>query len=228
MMFNLRVASGKRLLKSATTRVWSVLKKHGLSFAMAVGAVVSVVVAGFGSFAEECERVSDEVLRLHIVAASNSPEDQQFKYELRDYILRTFSPVLGSHDSLEAAREKSMEALPEIERAAREFAAERFGDRLQPDINAQIVEMYFTTRVYDGFTLPAGNYVALKIVVGEGQGDNWWCVMFPPLCVPAVGENAAVDAINIPKSANVPKVKFAVYEFLSERMAQKNSSRSSR
>lgn len=196
------------------------LKKHGLSIAMIIGTAATLAIAGFTSFAEECERIPDEVLRLHIIANSDSEEDQRFKYSLRDELLSTFSPELGGCDTLESAENASRKLLPEIERRACEFAAENGYPR--DDIKAEITQMYFTTRVYERFTLPAGNYTALRVTIGDGKGENWWCVMFPPLCVPAVVDNHAADAINFFQTAdngdnseNTPKIKFALYEFLS-------------
>ena len=192
-----------------------ILREHALTLAMIIGAIVSITIAGFAKFADECERVPDEVLRLHILAESNSKEDQAFKYELRDFILANFTQELGDCDSLESARIKSEELLPLIEKSAQNFAA-------RSDITAEITRMYFPTRVYgsgaphNSLTLPAGNYTALRIVIGEGNGDNWWCVMFPLLCVSAVTDNTqAVDVISVPepiKEKDTPKVKFAVFE----------------
>jgi stage II sporulation protein R len=84
----------------------------------------------------------------------------------------------------------------------------------------EIAEIFFTTRRYDvggeSFTLPAGTYTALRIVIGEGQGDNWWCVMFPTLCLPAVTEPGVESAITVPeKSGGSPQVRFAIFEFFS-------------
>ena len=194
---------------------------------MLAGVIAAIAVSGFTSFASECERIPDKVLRLHIIADSDSLEDQAFKYELRDYILEGFAGELSGCDSLESALEKSGLLLEEIEIAAREFATLK--DYKTTDITAQITEMYFTTRVYDSAvlnrrqTLPAGNYTALRITIGEGKGENWWCVMFPLLCIPACtetdregGEEREVPAINLPESVtSSPKVKFAVFEFLS-------------
>ncbi|MCL2070750.1 MAG: stage II sporulation protein R [Oscillospiraceae bacterium] len=206
------------------TFIADLLKKHALSIAMLAGAIASVAIAGFGSFAADCERIPDEVLRLHIIANSDSKEDQQFKYKLRDRILQNFTPILGECGTLESAKRTSESLLPEIEKLSREFAAE---NNYNTEITAEITEMYFTTRVYDNLTLPAGNYTALRITIGEGNGKNWWCVMFPLLCVPAVADNSEVettDAINVRNAStedgneaanDAPKVKFAVFEFLS-------------
>jgi stage II sporulation protein R len=194
-----------------------------LTVAMIIGAVTSIAVAGFADFAFECEQIPKEVLRLHIIANSDSKEDQKFKYELRDFILDNFTHELKDSVSLEQAKEDSHRLLPEIERMSQELAASKHDSYSKPDISAEITEMYFTTRVYSDksskiprLTLPAGNYTALRITIGEGEGENWWCVMFPLLCVPAVSEHQAASAITLPDSTtNTPEIKFAVFEFLS-------------
>ena len=203
--------------------VMNFIHKHALSLSMLIGFAVTFAVAGFVSFVGDCETVADEVLRLHILANSNSAEDQQFKYALRDCILEAFADKLGGSDNLEAAIETSLILLPQIEEASRIFAAEK---HYNTEITAEITQMYFPTRVYEEVTLPAGKYTALRLTVGDGEGDNWWCVMFPAMCVPAVSaepvdsETKVVDAasvVSIPDSLKTsrPKVRFAVYETLS-------------
>ncbi|MCL2634716.1 MAG: stage II sporulation protein R [Oscillospiraceae bacterium] len=188
-----------------------------IDLAMIIGALVAVSVSAFAGFAEECEQISDNVLRLHIIAESDSVEDQQFKYELRDYILETFSPQLADCNSVEAARARSVELVHEIRAEANGFAQSRNYDR---EIVVDVIDMYFVTRVYESVTMPAGNYAALRITVGSGGGENWWCVMFPPLCLPAVTANdEEVETIYFADNSenDTPKIKFAIYEFFSRR-----------
>jgi stage II sporulation protein R len=189
------------------------LKKHALTLSMLIGAVISVMIAGFSSFAGECEKLPDSVLRLHIIANSDSKADQDFKLQLRDFILDNFSSQLQACDSLESACNAAEDLLEEIQIKATEFALLH---DCETQIKAEITQMYFTTRIYDSGTLPAGYYTALRITIGEGKGKNWWCVMFPLLCVPAVGETQAAPVINLPETVtDSPKIKFAVFEFLS-------------
>jgi stage II sporulation protein R len=190
------------------------LQKHTLTLSMLLGAIVSVAVAGFASFAAECERIPAGILRLHILAESDSPADQAAKYALRDYILAEFADDLADCDTLEQAHARSLELLPEIEQSARSFAE-------RDDISAEITQMFFPTRVYGRQTLPAGNYAALRITIGEGNGRNWWCIMFPALCLPAVSansDNEVTPAINMPpEQEQKPQVRFAVYEMFARR-----------
>jgi len=199
------------------------LKNHTLTLAMIIGAVTAVAISVFTAFAAESERISDEILRLHIIAESNCESDQEFKYGLRDHILENFAHELREFDSLDEAIQRSVELLPEIEETAQEFADEfvgNFNARLSfcapPGISAEVAEMYFTTRIYGNMTLPAGNYTALRVTIGDGQGDNWWCVMFPLLCVPAVTDDEVI-AVSADISEIVddsPRIKFAMFEFL--------------
>jgi len=200
------------------------LQRHALSISMFTGAIVSVLVSSFASFAVECEQIPRDVLRLHILAHSDSEYDQRFKYELRDHILKEYSTVLSKSDSLDSAKKTSLNLLSEMQADSQKFAIEQNYDK---DISrVELTEMYFTTRAYDGFVLPAGKYNALRITIGDGNGENWWCVMFPPLCIPAVTESNsdisadAVDVIKVSEARSEnPKLKFAIFEFLSKKFS---------
>ncbi|MCL2036436.1 MAG: stage II sporulation protein R [Oscillospiraceae bacterium] len=188
------------------------LKNHSLALAMLCGTVVAVLIAAFNAFADECERIPEGVLRLHIIAESDSAEDQDFKLELRDYILANFAHELQGCDTLESAVAVGTELLPQIQAAAQGFAYESGYDKA---ITAEITEMYFTTRKYENVTLPAGNYTALRITIGAGEGENWWCVMFPLLCLPACSESQAAPVINLPETnSDNPRIKFAIFELM--------------
>jgi len=193
------------------------LKISALNAAMLIGAATSILLSGFGSFANECEEIPEEVMRLHIIAQSDSEYDQAFKYDLRDFLLSDFSGKLsGSANALEA-RDKAIELLPEINEKANEFAAIR---AYPYAITAEVAKTYFTTRTYENsVTLPAGDYYALRVIIGDGAGRNWWCVMFPPLCLPACTDNSASPYFSTAASARIEnggkvKVKFAIYEAL--------------
>ncbi|MCL1831935.1 MAG: stage II sporulation protein R [Oscillospiraceae bacterium] len=209
----------KNTLTRAFHALHHIVRTHALTLSLLFGIAVTFAVAGFHSFAEESHTLSQQVLRLHIMAESNSEPDQAFKLKLRDFILQRYALEFADADSLAAALETSVALLPEMQESANEFARE---NGVETAITAEITEMYFTTRTYttdEGtFTYPAGTYTALRIVIGEGAGDNWWCVMFPMLCVPAVSERENVTAVTVPKSSETkPKVKFAVYEWLTKK-----------
>lgn len=126
--------------------------------------------------------VYDKTLRLHILANSDSAEDQALKLKVRDGVVSYLSPILSSCETREEA-EKTVEALlPEIERVA-----DGILDGEGADVNARAVlgREFYPTRVYEELSYPAGEYESLRIYLGAGEGQNWWCVVYPPLCLGA-------------------------------------------
>ena len=123
--------------------------------------------------------VPEKIIRLHVVANSDSPADQQLKLQVRDKIISSMSGRLEGLKDISEVKSIVRGSLAEIEAAAREVIEE---NRKLYGVKAAFTEMDFPTRAYGNITLPAGTYQALNIVIGEGKGKNWWCVMFPPLC----------------------------------------------
>ena len=151
------------------------------------------------------------MLRLHIPANSDSEYDQALKLRVRDLVLEKYGTALSSCGSREEAEENVRELLPEIQKTCCEFLAQQGADY---GAKAELTEMYFTTRQYDTVTLPAGNYHALRITLGSGEGHNWWCIMFPALCLPMAAEKLPED--ELPEdfvTGGRVEVRFAVYEF---------------
>lgn len=184
---------------------------------MLIGIAAAFSLAGFSAFAQRAEAVQTEVLRLHIPANSDSDLDQSIKLALRDALLEKYGAALADSGSLPEAEHRTEELLPEIERFCCEFLTENGADY---SARAELVEMYFTTRRYDSVTLPAGNYRALRITLGSGEGHNWWCVMFPPLCLPCVAApeepSDSDDVLSSFEEEQEITVKFALYEWLKE------------
>ena len=190
------------------------MKRPTLDIVMAAGAALVLALGSFGSFARDCESVQQDVLRLHIPANSDSEYDQQLKLELRDYILAEYGTRLSAQSSLAAAEDTVRQLLPELENSCCEFLSEHGADY---GARAELTDMYFTTRSYENVTLPAGTYTALRVTLGSGEGQNWWCVMFPPLCIPVAAEKSEAcellpDAL-VYSSDSTTEVKFALYEF---------------
>ena len=128
------------------------------------------------------QKLRSELIRLHVVAASDSEEDQAIKLQVRDAVVGAFQTELQNLQDMEQARAYLQENLPKIEGIANDVLTQAgFSDRATVSLCVE----EFTTRVYDTFTLPAGLYESLRIVIGEGEGRNWWCVVFPSLCLPA-------------------------------------------
>lgn len=127
----------------------------------------------------ELSDVPDKIIRLHVVANSDSPEDQQLKLFVRDEVITGMSGKLEDLKDINEVRTAIEESIEEIEAIAREAIAKsgkNYG------VEAALTKTDFPTKVYGNLTLPAGSYQALNIVIGSGRGKNWWCVMFPPLC----------------------------------------------
>lgn len=180
-----------------------------------LGIVLSTALGAFIVFSEKCDAVQSEVLRLHIPANSDSAEDQAIKLRLRDFVLEEYGARLSECETLQSAEECALALLPEIERSASAFLRE---NGFTYGAKAELVTMDFPTRKYDRLILPAGEYRALRITLGSGEGHNWWCVIFPQLCLPAVSEkndNAqqVLDSFGKPQKITV---KFAVYEFFQD------------
>ena len=142
--------------------------------------IALLVSFAWGTWADRTQQqLSDKVLRLHVLANSDSEADQALKRKVRDSVLETASAILADCPDRETAEQRLSAALPEIEDAARARIAAEGGKQT---VTAELRPTVFPTREYEDFTLPAGEYLALRVVLGEGEGHNWWCVAFPPLC----------------------------------------------
>lgn len=149
---------------------------------------VCLLIAGLlwiGSLIVDRVILNDEVIRLHVVANSDSQEDQDIKLQVRDAVNDYLGELLANVTSVEEAKAYIQESLPKIQKVANEVLI-RCG--VEPDAVVTFCKETFGTRLYDTFRLPAGLYEALRITIGEGEGQNWWCVAFPTLCVPATSE----------------------------------------
>lgn len=160
-------------------------KVHTLDLAMLIGAAAALIFSAFLAFTENCERAQDEVFRLHILANSDSDDDQRLKYALRDYVLTDLAYIFDGCESSADCTSAAEQNKAEIEEKAQHFV-EKMGYDYK--IKCEVEEMYFTTRKYETLTMPAGDYSALRLIIGAGEGRNWWCVIFPSLCLPAVSE----------------------------------------
>ncbi len=197
-------------------------KEHILTIAMLFGAAMAVILGSFSAFAADCEEMPEKLFRLHILANSDSEEDQELKYALRDYLMTDMESAFTGCATAEEAKARAKKALPEITRKAQQFIYDKGYDYR---VTASVENIFFTTRRYGNVVVPAGNYDALRILIGEGKGQNWWCVMFPPLCLGAVEEYLAPESDllmfgNREPSKKVEQgegvtVRFALFEWLS-------------
>ncbi|MBO6232347.1 MAG: stage II sporulation protein R [Ruminiclostridium sp.] len=157
-------------------------REKRLDIAMLLGTAAAIITAMFAGFARECDELRESTFRLHILANSDSESDQRIKYALRDYILDDLGDVFGSCGSAEQSRELAERNLGYITARANEFLAD-IGSAQTARCSVETCD--FPTRVYGETTLPAGEYSALRIEIGAGAGKNWWCVLYPKVCVGA-------------------------------------------
>ena len=153
--------------------------------------LITAVLFWVGGLIADRQLLRQELVRLHVVAASDSEEDQRLKLRVRDAILESLQSDMEKLTDVEAAKAYLRENLPKIERVANRVLRE--AGCTDPAAASLAVEE-FSTRVYDTFSLPAGIYDTLRITIGEGAGHNWWCVTFPGLCIPATSEGFEAEA----------------------------------
>ena len=143
------------------------------------------------------EAVYDSVIRLHVLANSDSEEDQTLKLQVRDPVLQTASSAMADCVTRDEARERLRKLMPERETAAKKTLREQ---GCTHDVRIALGEEVYPRRSYDGFCFPAGEYLSLRVMIGEAQGQNFWCVLFPPMCVSAAAvpkENAEEALISV-------------------------------
>lgn len=134
-------------------------------------------------------RVSEGLVRLHVIAASDDATEQAIKLDVRDAVLSYLEPKLASAADIAGAEALIEANLGGIAAAAESAAQGR-------EVNVTLGEEYYPTREYDTFSLPAGRYQSLRVTLGEGAGHNWWCVVFPPLCLTAAESEAAFEELD--------------------------------
>ena len=136
---------------------------------------------------EGSENLYGSVIRIHVLANSDSPEDQETKLLVRDKILEFAEENLSGSKGLAEAEEEIRERIPQMEEMGRAYLKE-IGkeDRLSITLTTE----YYPTREYDSLSLPAGDYLSLRVLIGEAEGQNWWCILFPPTCLTTATEKA--------------------------------------
>lgn len=146
--------------------------------------LITCVIWG-ASLLSDRKALNDNLIRLHVVANSDSEQDQMVKLRVRDAVLESIQADLKQVADIAEARDYLQENLPKIQ-----SVTEQTLRSLGVDTTAvvSLTKEAFDTREYDTFRLPAGIYEALRITIGEGEGKNWWCVTFPTLCLPATGD----------------------------------------
>ena len=195
-----------------------------LDIAMLLGAAAAIIFAVFMDFTAQCEELQATAFRLHILANSDSAFDQRIKYELRDYIIDELGYIFNEADSKDKAKLIATRNLKLITERANSFLEEK---GCKYTAYCTVGKSGFGTRKYGDYTLPAGEYDSLRIILGEGSGKNWWCVLYPEVCLSAVSEKKQVFAerslyrknkLSAEMTADSKnqkiEIKFAIYEWL--------------
>ena len=160
----------------------------------AVGIIFLFVVVCWGIMALwDHDQLEKELIRLHIVANSDREEDQEIKLRVKDAILECLQDGMKEATSVEGAKQYLEDILPALEEKAN-FVLEKGGFEQRVSISLSLEE--FPKRIYDTFSLPSGIYQSLRVVIGEGEGHNWWCVVYPRLCLEAVSEEFESEAVS--------------------------------
>lgn len=147
-------------------------------------AVLCVAVSGVLPIHGE-EKIYESVVRLHVIANSDSEEDQALKLKVRDAVLSYTSPLVIDCESREEAESILLSNLDGIKETAKKVIREN-GYSYSVDVTLDVEE--YPTRNYESMSFPSGKYVSLRVLIGESEGKNWWCVLFPPLCLSAATE----------------------------------------
>ncbi len=150
-----------------------------------VSALIFCMLFSMVGFTDSCEEMYDNIIRIRILANSDSEEDQSLKLKIRDSVLEASQGIYSECDSYELATCETEANLDKLLCAAKETIAENGYDY---KVSLDFREEFFETREYEDFTLPAGNYKTAVFTVGEGKGKNWWCVIFPRVCVGACSD----------------------------------------
>ncbi len=165
-------------------------------------------------FVKTSENISSEVFRLHILANSDSDEDQALKLKVRNEVLNCGESLFKNCSSLSEAVEIGKENTELFKNAAQKCIIE---NGYTYPVKVYVDKEYFNTRKYNQITMPGGVYNALKIEIGQAKGHNWWCVMFPAICLPGVSEDEidqylSDDEIELLNSGNKYKIRFKIVE----------------
>ena len=170
------------------------MKKTILKVEVSVAiALVFCFIVNITVFSNQCDNIREKMLRMHVIANSDSKEDQILKLKVRDAVLEKGKEIFDGSITSDEAEEKIRPHINELRQSALSVIRNEGFDY---DVTITVQEDFFETRTYDNsVTLPAGYYTAVKVIIGEGTGKNWWCVMFPPMCLPAADAECKISDV---------------------------------
>lgn len=186
-------------------------------FRAATAALAICLILSVCGFHGTCEGIRQNAVRLHVLANSDSAADQALKCKVRDAILD--ATVDWDATTPAEARRLAQESLPRLQAVAEQIVAAEGHDY---PVAVEMGRTYFPTRQYDAVTLPAGNYEAVRVLIGAGEGQNWWCVLFPPLCVGAATDRRQATSLwsdsqqDLVENGDRYVVKFKVVEWVQQ------------
>lgn len=184
-----------------------------LAIVLGIGLAVGCLVWSIGNKDEGL--ASDQLIRLHVIANSDSSADQALKYRVRDRVINQMEPVFAQAADINEVRQRLRDNLPQIQALAAATVGEAGEDY---PVAVYFGPANFPTKSYGSLTLPAGRYEAVRIVIGDGQGANWWCVLFPPLCFVNIANGIADNGGGTP--AQPPQVRLKSLEWLKSKQGQ--------
>lgn len=163
--------------------------------ALLIGFVIAILFSftSFTAFAAQCEQIPNEVFRLHVLANSDSEEDQALKLKVRDRLLDETGTLFSECTTKEEAMSAAKANIAYLEQVAQD---EIYKQGYTYGVTVEVENIFFDNRQYDDITMPAGNYDALRVLIGEGAGQNWWCVLFPAMCLPAAEKREGMPELD--------------------------------
>ncbi len=154
-------------------------------------AVIICCIFNITAFSQQCDNIRNKMLRMHVVANSNTDADQELKLKVRDAILLEGEKIFDGSVTANEAKEKITPHIERLTQCAEKIITENGYDY---PVKISVEKEFFKARTYDNsVTLPSGYYTAIKVIIGEGAGENWWCVMFPPMCLPAAEGECEIE-----------------------------------
>ena len=186
--------------------------KKWLNFSLVFGIIAAIFISNIG-FTNSCKEMYENIIRIRIIANSDSSEDQALKLQIRDAVLEGSKDIFSGANDYNEAEKLALENIEHLEQTAQMVVDEK---GLNYKVDLEIKDEFFDTREYDDFTLPSGTYKSLVFTVGEGEGQNWWCVAFPEVCVGGcsgtLNDSLSDSSANIAYNSDKYVVKFKTVE----------------
>ncbi len=213
--------------------MYYIIKKNIVYIVFALSIIIfttSVLYKTLTFYAQnKVEDLSKGMIRFHVVANSDTVEDQLLKQKVKDRVIDYMQPILKDSKSVEETRQKIRQNLNQMQAIAKETIE---GSNKSYGVYCSLGEASFPTKAYGDVVFPAGTYEAFRIIIGEGKGENWWCVMFPPLCyvdaatgvVPLEGKQELEEHLNKEQlsvisglNSNDYQIRFKIVDTINEK-----------